>query len=270
MRGRCIVALAVALAAWSPATARSIPQHATGPGVPQSGAWFGAFVGLGDHTGWDRRTAVTGFEAAIGRTLALERVYYFWDQPFPTADDAWSRDQGRTLVLDWSARLSDQSTFTRWADIADGLYDDVIDQRAAALAAFGAPVYFSFDHEPERWVDKEGDPKAGTTEDFVRAWQHIHDRFAADGATNVSYVLTLIARTYTLGNEDLYDPGDAYVDFLGADGYNWYGCPAHDGPWLSFQNIFAEFHGYGMARGKPMMILEYGSQEDPAIPGRKA
>jgi hypothetical protein len=224
---------------------------------------------LSDHTGLDRRTAVTNFESLIGRKLALERTYRFWEDPFITADDEWSRDQGRSVVLSWTDRLSATGPFTRWADIAAGEYDGLIDQNAAAVKSFGAPLFLIFDHEPERWVDKD-EPKAGTIEDFVSAYQHIHDRFQADGVTNVSYVLTLMATTYTNGGADPYYPGDGYVDFLAADGYNWFGCPTHDGPWRSFENIFDEFYDYGVGKGKEMLVTEYGTGEDSTQPDRKA
>jgi plastocyanin len=225
---------------------------------------------INEHTGLDRRSAVTNFEDLTGRPLTLERTYRFWEDPLITPDDEWSRDQGRTLVLSWTNRLNDWGPFTRWADIASGQQDDLIDQNADALEAFAAPVYLIFDHEPERWIDKEGDVEAGIHDDFIAAYKHIHDRFEAGGVTNVRYVLSLMAYTYTAGNADLYYPGDSYVDVLAADGYNWSGCPNHPGPWRSFQNVFNEFHDYGAAKGKDMFVTEYGSGEDPEQPDRKA
>jgi len=46
----------------------------SGPAI--SGALFGAFVQPGPSTGPDRRAAVTSFESSIGRSLAVERIYY--------------------------------------------------------------------------------------------------------------------------------------------------------------------------------------------------
>ena len=112
---------------------------AQAPLLPTSGALFGAYVQPGSHTGPDRRSALTSFETLVGRKMAIERVYYFWDQAWPTADDAWTRDAGRIPYISWNAQRTDGTTAT-WSDIAAGVYDPVILARASDLIAFGGPV----------------------------------------------------------------------------------------------------------------------------------
>ena len=157
------------------------------PPLPSTGALFGARVGF-DATATDRRSAQATFESTVGRTMALDREYYAWNEAWPTVDDAWSRDAGRILYVSWNSRTTSK-TWTSWASIASGAWDATIDARAVDLAAFGAPIIFSFHHEPE------GDP-AGTTADFVAAYRHIRDRFQADGLTNVLYAWTMSASTF--------------------------------------------------------------------------
>jgi hypothetical protein len=82
-----------------------------GPGT--SGALFGAFVQPGSRTGPDRRAAVTSFEPLIGRPLAMERVFYRWDEPWPTADDVWTRDAGRGRAARAVARCRGRPLFRR-------------------------------------------------------------------------------------------------------------------------------------------------------------
>jgi hypothetical protein len=237
----------------------------TGPPVlPDSGALFGAYVKAdATMTGPTRATAMANVESAAGRGMALDRQYYLWDQSWPTADDAASASQGRTLFLSWSAKRLD-GTFVSWSGIANGFYDSVIDQQAAALMSFGQPVFFSFNHEPEN------DDPAGTPGDFIAAFQHVRDRFTTDGVTNVSYAWTMMAWSFRMGSAGVYYPGDAYVDVIAADGYTWYGCHNPSGPWRSFSEVFQPFYSFGKDRGKPMIIAEWGATEDPAIPGRKA
>jgi plastocyanin len=229
----------------------------SGPRLPTSGAMFGAFVAMGSHTGPNEDAAFSAVEDQVGRTLALQRVYYSWNEPFPDPYDYLARDDGRVLLLSWSG------VGAKWADIAAGKYDALIDQRAADLKAFGAPLFFSFNHEPEN------DKSSGTAANFVAAWKHIHDRFVADGVTNVSYVLTLMAFTYRNGTADSWYPGASYVDLLAADGYNWNGCPGRTDPWKTFEEVFAGFHDYGVAKGKPMLVAEWASMEDPKNPSAK-
>jgi hypothetical protein len=218
---------------------------AVGPPAPEgAGALFGAFVQPGPTTGPDRRAAVTSFESLIGRPIAMERIYYQWDEAWPTADDVWTRDASRIPFISWNTRLPDGSS-VRWADIAAGKYDAVLHKRAAALIAFGSPVVFSFNHEPEN------DPVAGDASAFVAAYRHIHDVFQKDGVTNVIYAWTMMAWSFRSGNAAAHYPGDDYVDVVAADGYNQYGCPQGNAPWRSFGDIFAPFQAFGARTASP-------------------
>jgi uncharacterized repeat protein (TIGR01451 family) len=239
-------------------------EPAAGPiELPSSGAWFGAYVAADGHTGPDRRTSELNFEAMAGRKMITDRQYYEWGDQFPFADDDWTRDQGRTPILSWNSGLPGGG-YARWADIAAGVYDAEIDARAQAIKDFRAPIFFAFHHEPKTSLT------AGTPAEFIAAWRHIHDRFEADGVTNVTWVLILMAQTYLNGKGDLFYPGDDYVDLVAADGFNWYKCNGHLGPWRSPEEIFDPFHDFAIAHGKPMMIAEWGTGEDPADPNAKA
>jgi hypothetical protein len=251
------LALSVAIVA---VPAPSIAQPVS---LPTSGTLFGAYVQPGSHTGPDRRSALEAFESQVGRTMSLERVYYFWDETWPTADDAWTRDAGRVPYISWNARRTDKTT-ARWADIAAGTYDPVILARAADLIAFGGPVIFSFQHEPEN------DPDAGTAAEFVAAFRHVRDVFQLAGVTNVTYAWTMMAWSFRTGSAPAYYPGDDAVDVIASDGYNWYSCPRGSDPWRSFTEVFAPFHTFGQQHHKQMIIAEWGGREDPLLPGRKA
>ena len=256
LAGRSLAGVALSLALLVPTAC-----DRAAPATPTAGALFGAFVQPGPTTGPDRRSAVTALEASIGRPLAMERVYYRWDEPWPTADDVWTRDAGRIPYISWNITGAN-GTSVRWADIAAGADDPILHARAADLIAFGSPVVFSFSHEP----DKDG--AVGTASEFIAAYRHVHDVFEADGVTNVTYAWTMTASSFQTGGAAFY-PGDDVVDVIAADGYNWYACP-QGGSWRSFVQIFAPFYAFGQQHGKRMIVAEWGVREDPAAPGRKA
>src|SRR4051812_13494314 len=257
--GRAVAGVAVALTiVVAPSASNAQPSI-----FPTSGALFGAYVQPGTHTAPDRRSALTSFETLVGRQMAVERVYYLWNQAWPTADDGWTRDAGRIPFISWNAARTD-GTKAKWADIASGVYDSVIQARAADLIAFGGPVIFSFHHEPD------GDNVAGTPAEFAAAFRHVRAVFENAGVANVTYAWTMTAWSFRSGQAASYYPGDDVVDVIASDGYNWYTCPGVSGPWRSFTNIFAPFHTFGQQHGKPMIIAEWGGREDPAAPGRKA
>jgi hypothetical protein len=169
---------------------------------------------------------------------------------------------GRTIALSWGAGKRDGSVVP-WADIAAGDYDATIDARAADIKAFVAPMIFIFNHEPN------GNHPGGTPEEFKAAFQHIHDRFIADGVRNVLYTMVMFDTAYDQGTINDYYPGDSYVDVLGVDANNWYDCGSRQEPWTSFHDVALAFHDFGAAHHKFMIIAEVGSEEDSADPNHK-
>jgi plastocyanin len=262
--------LFLAVSIW-PGQALAKPRNGytyAGPVVlPTSGSMYGVHLELDPHNGLDRQTAMTNFEALVGRDMAIDREYYFWNDDFPTADDEWSRDQGRTLYFSWSAHPNDFSGCRTWADIAAGVYDADIDAQAAKIIAFGAPIFFAFHHEPT--TGNNNDP-CGTPAEYIAAWNHVHDRFGSDGVTNVTWAWTLTAWSFSQNNAAQYYPGDSTVDVIAADGYNWFGCTFHPGPWREPIEVFQAFHMFGVDHAKPMVIAEYGTGEDSSNPNAKA
>jgi plastocyanin len=236
--------------------------------LPEHGTMFGVFVKLDEHNGLDRRTAMTNFEDKVGRLMEVERVYKLWDDPFPNEDDLWSRDLGRTLYLSWNASPRDATGCKPWADIASGVYDTEIDAMAANVISFAAPLFFSFHHEPTTKPEHGG--SCGDSPSYIAAWQRIRDRFDAAGVTNATYALTLTAQNFDRGRGDEFYPGDDVIDVISANGYNWFGCEFHQGPWREMDEIFENFYEYGLAKGKPMFIAEYGTGEDDVDPLKKA
>ncbi|MDQ4142865.1 MAG: hypothetical protein M3198_03830, partial [Actinomycetota bacterium] len=89
----------------------------------------------------------------------------------------------------------------------------------------------------------------------------------AQGATNALWTWCPTAYGFTSGAAQRYYPGDAYVDWICSDGYNW--APGRpDAQWRSFKEIFKDFYTWGAARNKPLMVGETGTEERNA--GEKA
>ena len=51
--------------------------------------------------GTGTRAAVTGLERDLGRGLAIDHRFKHWDDPFPTAADAWDHAHGRIPMITW-------------------------------------------------------------------------------------------------------------------------------------------------------------------------
>jgi hypothetical protein len=227
---------------------------------PEDGAYLGAWTS--SNTG----TTLTRREAQIGRRFAIAHVYHDWNDVFPTRRErAWTR-HGRTLFISWSSRIYETEGLIRWDAIAAGSEDRAIDAAARRVRALGRPVLLSFFHEPDAFVGT-----AGSAADFAAAFRHIRARFIRRGATNVAWVWAVQGGS---DNTPLYEhglyPGDAAVDWIAWDPFNWYTC--NGTPWQSLGTKVSPFynwltrHGYG---NRPFMLAEFGSAEYPGRPRAK-
>ncbi|HYH48286.1 MAG TPA: glycosyl hydrolase, partial [Acidimicrobiia bacterium] len=233
---------------------------ATPPRSTPPGALFGAHIEApGDDHGV-QMAAVEERERDLGRRLAIDHHFYPWDKEFPTARERVDLRDGRIPMISWNGKTLNLA-------IGLGQHDELIRTRARAVKALGGKVLI-------RWMwEMDGRQKAEHTRHpalYVAAWRRIHDTFAEEGATNVQWVWCPNAtafRKQDARNAPAYYPGDDYVDWVCADGYNW--APGRKGDrWRSFASIYKDFYEWGIARGKPLMVGEYGAQE--RNPGEKA
>lgn len=225
--------------------------------TPANGIYFGEFSKpRGTES---KQEAITRVESSIGRRFAIDHQYYTWNVAVPTSYETWTASQGRIPFINWRMPAP-------WTSVTNGSQDAWIGQRADAFKAFGSPIYVTLHHEPENDL-----AQYGSQAEFVAAFRHIVDVFRAHGVSNVGFVWTMMAWSFdsrsgeTIAN---WYPGDNWVDFVGADGYNWY--PGRAGTsWTMFGTVFDQVNAFAVSHGKPWMVVEYGSQEDPADAGRK-
>lgn len=229
----------------------------TGPLVPRRGVLLGAWVR--PEVWWPTRAVKQDwleFEEIIGRKLDIGQTYILpgqelWWKP------AWDARHGRIPLITWSGLNS--------IEVVNGVHDQYIESFAVAVKALRVPVFIRYGAE------MDGEWNAGwvvSPEAFVAAWRYIHRKFKG---VPVVWVWCPQASAFpgARGGAERYYPGDAYVDWVCADGFNWYGCrPGAE--WEGFAEKFAAFYAWGTARGKPLMVGETGAVEDPRDPFRKA
>jgi beta-mannanase len=223
--------------------------------VPRSGAL------------WGSSNVTDSLEATMGRRFDISHTYHDWDDAFPTAGERARAANGTILYINWTPRFYGSTRIVPWKSIASGSQDAQIDTTASRVKSYGRKLFMAFHTEPEPQVGKYG-----TASDFVAGWRHIHDRFAARGVSNVVWVwqVTGSGNWYGLYKGGLY-PGDAYVDWIGWDPYNWYTC--HNNPWIMFGDKVNVSYSWFMNNGfgdKPFMLSEYGSREMPGNANAKA
>ena len=231
-----------------PPASTTPPAGFTAAMAPNSGALWGT-------SKFDK-----GWEAQMGRKFDIVHVYHQWSQNFPTAEERALAAEGRMLLINWKSPGS-------WPAVANGSQDAQITTTATRLKGFGQKVFLAFHHEPENDI-----PGAGQPADYAKAFRRVVDIFNRIGADNVLFVWNMMG--FVGGHGDIYPtlyPGDAYVDWIAYDPYNWYGCKAGHKT-RSFAEITKPFYDWTAAHapGKPLMLAEYGLREQPGGTPSKA
>lgn len=221
------------------------------------------------------KNSVLAVESEIGRQLAFTRDYLLWDSAFPTAFETWLGARGTTPMISVKSKLSN-GTVVPWASVAaaqpgSALYGQIVSW-ADRMRDFGYPLYLTYNHEPEA----AGNAGYGTAADYIGAWRRIHDIVAAEGATNVHFMWIMTDYAFKVPTSDAryawkWYPGDAYVDGIAADAYNWSNCRYANGQWQSLATAISGFMTFGGQHpSEPMWLTEFGSTEDTSVAGRKA
>jgi len=255
---------------FTPAPKAADPEY-----FPAAGkAFFGIFTerGPGDLTDYN------GFVQAAGRAPQVMMFAQGWAvhktfdrQPFDRIVN-----RGMLPMLGWepwdyraeSKQDTERGTQPeyRLAKITGGSYDAYIKAWAAGIKDLGYPVAMRFAHEMNGywypWCESANGNKRG---DYVAAWRHVHDLFAAAGAKNVIWVWSPnVAYENSTPLSQLY-PGDDYVDWVGLSGY--YGTAGME-TYQTFEQIYkptlAELKSISK---RPIVVTEIAATD---AQGRKA
>jgi len=180
-----------------------------------------------------------------------------------------------TPILTWQS-------FADWKNGADpnfalstilsGAHDAQIAAWVAAAKAYGKPLYIRFDHEMNGdWYPWGQGVNGNTPAQFVAAWKYVVNKFRSGGATNVRWVWSPAeinvdpANGFPAGQYPLTGlyPGDAYVDMVGMDGYNFGTSGQGTAGWRSFTTVFGATYAAirALAPSKPIYIAETNCAE---------
>jgi hypothetical protein len=242
--------------------ALTLSVKALGPLVPDPQAsptaLLGAWVKGSSSEPASQLAATHQLEAAIGRKLAIGHSYVPWGQGLgnlPVSNLA----EGRLPMISFGREANPRA-------VAAGKYDTYLKSLARSIGALGRPVLLRYNWGVDRPI-RTALRSNGYT--YVQAWRRVHTLFAAEGVGG-SWVWAPNADVFAgaSGGVSRYWPGDRYVDWIGAAGFNAGACNGGSG-WSDFATIFKSFYAFGSATAKPLIVSETGTVEDPADPGRK-
>jgi beta-mannanase len=261
------------------------PSHPANPEVAPCTVQFGMYD---TDTPWDPTMAsIRKIDTAIGRHSSIVHWYAQWGDH---GSGSFANHQpsmlnavrnyssvgvtGSTPLITWEpwgpAPMTAANNTFPLTKIAAGSFDAYIDSWADGLRAYGGTSWLDFGHEMDgSWYPWGHDVNGNTAAQYIAAFRHIHDRFALAGATNVQFVWNPNAWNPAGVDQRMFYPGDAYVDWMAIDVYNW-GAAA--GGWAGLASALGPKTGvYKRIAGlsnKPMMLAEWASAEpvagDPA------
>ena len=246
------------------------PPRSPGRLAPSQGSLMGVHSADSQNIKPEEQ-GIVKLEEALGRTLDINNHYHGgWDdfaKHGMTWLEKWDVENGRIPLVGWGCTNSDK--------IVSGSQDTIIRQTAQAMKAFGHEFFMRYCWE------MDGDRRQGEIRGpakFIAAWQRMYKIFKEEGAGNVIWVWTPNAagfkdgRKYTGGDPPApyFYPGDDYVDWIASDGYNWGVSKRDQGDrWRQVLEIFDEFMVFARQHPKPIMIGEYGAQEQSEDPAAK-
>jgi mannan endo-1,4-beta-mannosidase len=265
------------LAVPATATAAKPPAKPAKPKPAYWGAWIGDQI-TGEDAPWDMG-AVTYFEQLVGKAPSLIEFSSPWQicggkgctpYEFPREAVENIRGYGAIPVYSWGAESSPRSSENQpefqLADIIGGAYDGYIAQFATEAREWGHPFFLRPNWEMNgSWFPWSELSNGNGPGQYVAAWRHIHDIFAAVGASNATWLWCPYAdtekRLKKTPLKPLY-PGNGYVDWTCLDGYNWGRNPVNPKPWRSFGELFDPAYKEvtkKVAPRKPLMLAEFAT-----------
>ena len=254
------------------------PPRASGRLAPATGALLGTHSD-DQHSGalTEADQGILRTEATSGRIMDIDNSYYGtfdaiannWDPTRPGKTGVsklayWDLEVGRIPLIGWACGKS--STIKGGSASTDA----IIRKTAQALKALKDDVMmrYCWEMDGSKRIGEVGSP-----EDFVAAWIHIWNIFKEEGVTNVVWVWTGNANGFKNKNDRgayawEYYPGDAYVDWVAADGYNWGASKRNSGlsrdRWRGFVEIYDEFMVWARSTGPVPKSMRCGDAFDYA------
>jgi hypothetical protein len=230
------------------------------PGPARAAATPPLALGVNIANAPDQLAPLQQYASQAGREPAIVMWYQQWSEPLYYSDqETNTKAIGAIPLITWDPDYNGAGI--PLSQIVAGSYDKVIVAAAQAAKAWGRPMYIRLAHEMNISTSLYGPGHNGNTAaEFVAAWKHVVTIFRQQGATNVEWVWS--PNVYCGGQcpFSAYYPGDAWVDWVALDGYNY---STVDGvPWMTFAQVIGPSYSIlSSLSSRPMMISETASAE---------
>lgn len=219
------------------------PTPVANPTTTAAALQWGVFPG---------NSTLSSVESLVGKQANIEAVFTGFGDSFPTyLGSVCAGNPNKTLLVFW------ENYGYSLDNIIAGTYDANIRSFAQQAASYQCPVIISLFHEMNgNWDSWDGTMPGNSPAKVIAAWKHVHDLFTAANVTNVKWAWAVnnVSVPDVAGNQySDYYPGDAYVDYVGIDGFNF------GNPWQTFGQVFDAGVAKLQVYNKPIYIFSMSS-----------
>jgi hypothetical protein len=210
----------------------------------------GRWIGFYQPGAPQQLTPLSAVESQLGTHVSVTNFFRSIEQTFTDREVENAAAHGSIPLITLEFCAEGKSTVVgdrtwpayRLACITRGDLDAKIRAYADEARDSGHEIWIRPFHEMNGyWYSWSGTANGNHTTDFIPAWQHVHDIFAREGASNVKFVWcpNIESLPNTAANSiAAYYPGDDYVDYMALDGYN-FSTTLPNVHWRSFADLFA-------------------------------
>ncbi len=218
----------------------------------------------GAYVGWQELN-MDDFESRVGKITDLRAVFVHWgnESQFPMYIAPYVRDRNKTLVIFWEATdynvaTTEQPRFNYDA-ILRGDWDAYFRSFAASAKTYNAPVILiPFSEMNGDWFTVSGTKNGNTPAKHIAAYRYIREFFRTTPNVQFGWAPNNGSVPDVAGNQIAdYYPGDAYVDIVGVDGFNFGGTQ-----WETFSQVFDKSLLQLNTYKKPVYLFSFSSQSD--------
>ncbi len=214
----------------------------------------------GAYTGW-QETSMDTFESAVGRQALYRAVFIHWgnESAFPSYLKPYVKDKGKTLIVFWEATNYNVGTVNQSAynydAVLNGNFDSYFTKFASDAKAYGGEVIIiPFSEMNGDWFPWSITQNGNTPQKHIDAWRKVHGFFKDLPNVKFGWAPNHDSVPDTANNQfEKFYPGDAYVDYVGLDGFNF------ASPWMTFDQIFGKSLARIKVYKKPVFIFSFAT-----------
>lgn len=176
----------------------------------------------------------------------------------------YARQSGKAIELTLQTPLNRQAKTgsNMMYEILGGEYEYFFKEYAELIASYPdvTVLFRPFNEMNGDWCNYSAYHTSRDPRLFVEVYRYIHNLFDENGCNNMIWVWNPNERSfpnYKWNSQNLYYPGDEYVDVYGITGYNT-GTYYEGETWRSFDEIYSPIYERALKiNEKPIMITEF-------------